>query len=116
MTNDLKKTLIFAGAALALLLLAFVTTRPRNLTAEEFTQDQGKAFFPDFTDPRSAKALEVIDFDTDTASAIPFKVEYSKEKGWVIPSHHDYPADAKDRLAKTAAGVIDLKKDVQGRR
>ncbi len=30
---------------------------------------------------------------------------------WTIPSHHNYPADAADRLAETAAGVIDLKKD-----
>ncbi len=112
MTTDLKKTLIFAGVALVLVAMAYVTTRPRNLTAEEFTKDQGKPFFPDFKDPRDAQALEVIDFDPDTAQAIPFKVEFEKGKGWAIPSHHDYPADAKDRLAKTAAGVIDLKKDV----
>ena len=30
---------------------------------------------------------------------------------WVIPSHSNYPADAKERLAKTATSVIDLKKD-----
>ena len=34
-----------------------------------------------------------------------------KDGKWVIPSHYDYPADAKDRLAKTAAGVMDLTKD-----
>ena len=28
-----------------------------------------------------------------------------------IPSHDDYPADGKERLAQTAAGVIDIKKD-----
>ena len=26
-----------------------------------------------------------------------------KDKKWVIPSHYNYPADAKDRLSKTAA-------------
>jgi hypothetical protein len=30
---------------------------------------------------------------------------------WTIPSHYNYPADAKDRLAQTAAGVIEIKKD-----
>jgi hypothetical protein len=30
---------------------------------------------------------------------------------WTIPSHHGYPADGKDRLAKTAAGLIGLTKD-----
>jgi hypothetical protein len=112
MTHELKKTLAFAAAALVMLALAWTFNGPRDLTAEEFTQDQGQPFFPDFTDPRAAQALEVIDFDPDTASAIPFKVEYEAGKGWVIPSHKDYPADARDRLAKTAAGVIDLKKDV----
>ncbi len=29
----------------------------------------------------------------------------------MIPSHYDYPADAKDRLAKTASSVMDLNKD-----
>lgn len=112
MSNDLKKTLAFAAVAGALVAVAFVTTRPRDLTAEEFTRDQGQPFFADFTDPRAATALEVIDFNADTAEARPFKVEYRKDDGWVIPSHNDYPADGKDRLAKTAAGVIDLKKDV----
>ena len=30
---------------------------------------------------------------------------------WVIPSHYDYPADAKQRLVDTATGVIGLTKD-----
>ena len=30
---------------------------------------------------------------------------------WVIPSHSNYPADAKDRLAQTAAQVMGLTKD-----
>ena len=34
-----------------------------------------------------------------------------KDKQWVIPSHYNYPADAKDRLSKTAAAIIDLTKD-----
>ena len=38
-----------------------------------------------------------------TASARQFKVMF-KDGKWVIPSHHNYPADAKDRLAKTAGG------------
>ena len=33
------------------------------------------------------------------------------ENKWTIPSHHNYPADGKERLAKTAAGVIGIKKD-----
>jgi hypothetical protein len=52
----------------------------------------------------------VVEFDEETAAARPFKVTFDQGK-WTIPSHHDYPADGKDRLAKTAAGVIAAKKD-----
>ena len=34
-----------------------------------------------------------------------------KDKKWVIPSHYNYPADAKDRLSKTSAALMDLTKD-----
>ena len=44
-------------------------------------------------------------YDKDTASVKQFKVDYRNGK-WRIPSHHDYPADGKDRLARTAASVI----------
>ena len=40
----------------------------------------------------------------------PFKVT-RKDGKWVIPSHYDYPADAKQRLVNTATGVIGLVKD-----
>ena len=106
--SELKKTLIFGGTAVVLLLLALVTA-PRQVTPDAF-QDQGEAFFPDFSDPNVATSLEVIDFSEETGEAIPFKVEF-KDNKWTIPSHHDYPADGKERLAKTAAGVIGVKKD-----
>jgi hypothetical protein len=98
----------YAGAALLLLTLAFLTA-PRHITPDAFL-DRGEAFFPEFTDPNVATTLEVIEFDEETAAARPFQVTFNKNK-WTIPSHHDYPADGKERLAKTAAGVIGIKKD-----
>ncbi len=106
--EERKKTYISGGVAIILLVLALVTM-PRTRTPEAFF-DQGELFYPDFTDPNTATSLEVIDFEEDTGEAIPFKVMFQKGK-WTIPSHHNYPADGKDRLAKTAAGVIDVKKD-----
>ncbi|HDL18515.1 MAG TPA: DUF4340 domain-containing protein [Bacteroidetes bacterium] len=106
--EERKKTFIFGGVAIVLLLLAFITT-PRTKTPNAFL-DQGELFFPNFTDPNQATTLEVIDWDEETGQALPFKVEFKNGK-WTIPSHHDYPADGKDRLAKTAAGVIDIRKD-----
>ncbi|MCA9735562.1 DUF4340 domain-containing protein [candidate division KSB1 bacterium] len=106
--TEIKKTIIWAGAALAVALLAFIT-KPGTPQPEAF-YDKGETFFPDFQDPNAAASLEVIEYNEDTGSAVPFKVE-NKNGVWTIPSHHNYPADGKDRLAKTAAGVIGITKD-----
>jgi hypothetical protein len=71
--------------------------------------DQGSRS-SDFTDPNTARTLEVVDWDEATGAAIPFKVTFEGGR-WTIPSHHGYPADGKDRLAKTAAGLIGITKD-----
>ena len=34
-----------------------------------------------------------------------------KDNKWVIPSHYNYPADARERLSQTAAAIMDLTKD-----
>jgi hypothetical protein len=106
--TESKKTGAYLVVALALVGLAWLVS-PRPISSTSFN-DQGKPFFPDFTDPNSAISLQVVSYDQLTGSAAPFKVEFKNDR-WVIPSHHDYPADAKDRLAKTAAGVIDIKRD-----
>jgi hypothetical protein len=106
--TETRRTITFAAAAVALAAVA-VLTAPRQRTPEAFL-DQGEAFFPDFTDPNAARTLEVVDWDEQTGAAVPFKVTFQGGK-WTIPSHHDYPADGKDRLAKTAAGVIGITKD-----
>jgi hypothetical protein len=106
--SESRKTLILAGVAVFLVAVALLTA-PRKLTPDAFV-DQGEPFFPEFTDPNSARTLEVIDFNAETGSAAPFKVTF-KDGRWSIPSHYDHPADGKDRLAKTAAGVIGVNKD-----
>lgn len=106
--SETRRTLVFGAVALLLLVVAIVSA-PRRVTPDDFL-DRGEAFFPEFSDPNSATTLEVVEFDEETASAKPFKVTF-KEGNWTIPSHHDYPADGKDRLARTAAGVIGLTKD-----
>ena len=103
-----NKTMTFAGVALLLLLLVLVTA-PGTVTPEAFA-DRGELFFPEFTDPNAAATLEVIEFDEETASAKPFKVTF-RDGLWTIPSHNNYEADGKDRLAQTAAGVISLIKE-----
>ena len=108
MNPEGRKTLLFAGAAVVLALLTALTGWTPAAPAE--LAEQGKPFYGKFTDPLKATALEVIDYDELTGTPRPFKVELAGGR-WSIPSHSNYPADAKDRLAKTAKSVIDLKKE-----
>jgi hypothetical protein len=109
MTPEMRKTLVFIVVALLLTGAAVLKVPDRTGTNIAFN-DQGQQFFADFKDPLACTDLEVVEYDGSTASVRQFKVMF-KDNKWVIPSHHNYPADAKDRLAKTAAGVIDLTKD-----
>lgn len=106
--SEMNKTAIAVGTAVVLAAVAWATA-PKRVTPDAFL-DRGQAFFPEFADPNTATTLEVISYDEASAGAQPFKVTF-KNNRWTIPSHHDYPADAKDRLAKTAASVIGITKD-----
>ncbi len=107
--NELKKTILFVLVA-SVLAVSAVLVDPSSRTPDVFS-DQGEAFYPNFTDALAPKAIEVIDYDEATATARPLKVEFAESK-WRIPSHYNYPADAEDRLAKTAAALMELKKDL----
>ena len=108
MTPDMRKTLIFVVAAVLMTGAALVGRVDRSGSPEAFN-DQGKKFFDDF-DPTTCTTLEVIDYDPATASVLPFKVTQEAGK-WVIPSHYNYRADAKQRLIDTASGVTGLVKN-----
>ncbi|MEB2360528.1 MAG: DUF4340 domain-containing protein [Bryobacteraceae bacterium] len=107
--RETLKTSAFVGAALALVLAAGIV-EPDTVTPK-ILDDQGEAFYPNFTDPKAPKTIEVIDYDEETATARPLKVQFEKGR-WVIASHHNYPVDAGDRLAKTAGALVDLRKDI----
>jgi hypothetical protein len=106
--KQMKITGIFCAVAVVLILLA-VVTEPRQVTPEAYS-DLGEEFFPDFKDPNAARTLEVVEWDEETGSPRPFKVTFHDGR-WTIPSHYDYPADGKDRLAETAASLIGITKD-----
>jgi hypothetical protein len=106
--NELAKTGIAAGVAV-LLAIAAALSGPSAPKAADFAE-QGHAFFPEFTDPQAATYLRVVQFDRVDSTAVPFQVEF-KDGRWVIPSHFNYPADAKDRLAKTSTMVIGIRKE-----
>src|SRR6478672_1232295 len=107
--KETTKTLVFVAVALVLTGAAFFCIPDRTGQNIAF-DDQGQPFFPSFKDPFACTDLQVVEYEPSTATASEFQVKF-KDGKWVIPSHYDYPADAKDRLAKTASGVMDLSKD-----
>ena len=106
--SELRKTLTFAGVAVLLGVGALVSA-PRRTAPDAFF-DVGEPFFPDFDDPELAATLEVVQWDDETGSALPFEVT-NRGGLWTIPSHHAYPADGAARLATAAAEVISVVKD-----
>jgi len=106
--DETKKTLMFCGAAVTLALVAWLVT-PEQITPDAFN-NQGEPFFPEFTDPATAASLEVVVFNEENGVGVPFRVT-NRNNLWTIPSHNNYPADGKERLAKTAAGLISLTRD-----
>lgn len=111
--NDVAKTGAFVGVAAVLTVLAtMVGPKPKSL---ELFHDEGQLFFPDFKDAAVATELEVLEFREAAGAAYPFVVKRDDKGRWTIPSHSNYPADAKDRMGKAAALLIGLEKSaVQG--
>ena len=109
MKREMLKTSAFVFAAVTLVAAA-AWIQPESSKSVIFS-DQGEALFPAFRDVLAVKAIEVVDYSETDATARPLKVEFRKGR-WIISSHNDYPAEAKERLAKTAASLLDLKKDI----
>lgn len=107
--REWRKTLAFVAVALSLTGAAFYDV-PGTGRGDAFFNDQGERFFPEF-DPLDCTSLEIVGLDASTNDIASFKVMRDKDGHWIIPSHHNYPADAKDRLRDTAVGIAGLKKD-----
>jgi len=84
MNKELKKTAMFAGTALVLVLLAWVTKA--NPQPHKIFEPQGQEFFPDFKDPLKVAALEVVDHDPLTNTYKPFRVRSSTASGRSRPT------------------------------
>ncbi|MDR1963026.1 MAG: DUF4340 domain-containing protein [Planctomycetaceae bacterium] len=102
--TETTKTLIFFILAVLLLGVA-VLTRPvvREIKMEEMV---GKPLFPKFTDPLAVKKLEIV---RQNAAGDTDEFRIAEVNGvWSIPSHDNYPADAKDQMGKVAESLVDL--------
>ncbi len=108
--NTTNRTLLFgAVAAFAVLAAVGVKYINRPVVNPDFA-DVGQEFFSEFTDPLKATSLSVAKYDAESREPVAFSVKQDDKGLWVIPSHHDYPAEAADRLARTASSFIGAKK------
>ncbi len=104
--KETKKTLTFLLVAGMALLVAWEPWRPAPLDTSA-PAEVGQRVFPDFTDPLAAKSLEIVTFNEDNASIRDFQVAQTNGV-WSIPSHSNYPADAKQHMADAATALMDL--------
>lgn len=114
--QELTRTLVFAGVAVVAVVTAVAVDRLSQPEEIAEYEKVGELFFPEFDDPGKVKALEVAAYDEDSGKVVEFGVEY-KDNAWRIRTHLGYPAEAEERLAKTAASVIGVERSaVAGRR
>jgi Domain of unknown function (DUF4340) len=107
--KESTKTAALLGAA-AVLAISAAVVQPET-RVPRIMSDQGQPFYPNFTDPQAPRTIEVVGYDEATATAQPLKVQFQQGK-WVIASHYNYRVEIGDRLAKTAAALMGLKKDM----
>ncbi len=108
--NESSKTLAFVISAAVMVGLAMTSYYVNLPKAQAEFELVGTDFFADFDSSEQAKSLEVVAIDGDDLTLQRFSVK--NENGlWRIPSHHNYPAEAADRLAETATSVMGLQRE-----
>jgi len=109
MSPTMRRTAIFVAGGLGLLLAGAWTSLQPALRQRVRSDGEGAAaqvLFPELADAAKAASLEIVSFDDETATLKPFKVVRSGGV-WVLPSHENYPADAKEQLAAAATELVD---------
>ena len=102
--NEKVKTSIFLFLAILFVAIA-VFNRPavREFQAEEML---GTVLFPQFTNPLDIQSLEI------TRLNVAGEVEHFRIAAidgiWSIPSHDNYPADARDQMGRLAEALTGL--------
>lgn len=114
--NEFTKSLIFALVGSLLVgTAAIVYYRSQPKEIDQFAM-VGEEFFPDFESSNEVRALEIAAYDFESRDERQFRVEYRDDE-WKIASHHDYPAEAADRLDRTTASVLGIRREaLAGRR
>ncbi|MDA7874107.1 DUF4340 domain-containing protein [Rhodopirellula sp.] len=106
--TEVIKTLIFAGVAIVISLMAAFVSWPK--AAEQTESRVGRALFEQFTDPLAASSMKIVTFDDETGQLSTFEVRKDRETDqWAIPSRDGYPADALEQMKNAANAFVALK-------
>lgn len=108
--SESVRTLIYAAVAAVITGLALLTNNSYTPSEDAEFAKIGKPFYPEFTNANAAMALEVYAYDEVQRELQSFRVVY-EDGEWVIPSHYDYPAEAKERLHKAAASLMGIERE-----
>jgi len=105
--NEKTKTLVFVAVAAVSVGIAALSDSMSKPSQPPGFEQVGKEFYEEFTDPTEATDLRVVAYNADKAEIKAFNVVL-KDGVWIIPSHHNYPADGESRLAETASSIIGI--------
>jgi len=106
--SELTKTVVFVvvGVLLFCAAVALYLTNQSQLNFQQAEDMIGKPLFEEF-DALDVAGLEIVKYDEETGKGIPFEV--ARLDGiWSIPSHDNYPADAKDQVTNAATSMMDI--------
>jgi hypothetical protein len=103
-SQALRRTGMFVGIGAALLVGGWLL-QPRFRTAK-VEPEADRVLFPELADAAKAGSLSIVSYDDELATLKPFKVVQA-DGVWVLPSHDNYPADARDQLAAAATELVD---------
>jgi hypothetical protein len=106
--TEATKTIAIVAISLAV-LIAGIVTRPQPPQPPKNNQ-VGKSLFAKLDDPLKAKRMRIVTYDDGAGKAREFEV--AQVGGvWSLPSHKNYPADAKQQMSDAATALVDLKVD-----
>jgi len=116
--SDNVKTLIFAGIAVVVTILA-VATYPRQARMAP-KEDEGKVLFAEFTDPEQANRIAIthvtgraqtglaaVSQGEEAADVRVFELARDGQT-WTLPSHDNFPVAAEQRIRQAATSLIGL--------
>lgn len=103
--KESSKTAILIAVALLVVLIAWLV-QPTGLN-DSPEKAVGKVLFDRFTDPLTIRSLEINRLLPKTGELVKFQITDNQGK-WTIPSHENYPADAKEQMGRVASSLIGL--------